>query len=237
MAKGIGKYAYTRYGYGGKYNKKGNAEFFTVEAYKIARTNIALSVIKSGCKKIAFTSSVAGEGKTTTSCNIAAAFSKHINCKTLLIDCDLRKPTVAKFFNISNTPGLTNYLGGMCSLEEIIQTVPNTNLSVICAGIVPPNPSELLSSFEFHNLVEKLSEQYDYIIFDTPPVNIVTDAVPVISKVDGVVVVTYEEHSNYVELDKAIETLERCNVKILGFVLNGSKSKEKHNRRLRSYRQ
>lgn len=232
--KGIGKYAYSKYG--GKYNKQGNAEFFTVEAYKIARTNIALSVIKTGCKKIAFTSSVAGEGKTTTSCNIAAAFSKHINCKTLLIDCDLRKPTVAKFFNISNTPGLTNYLGGMCSLEEIIQTVPNTNLSVICSGIVPPNPSELLSSIEFNNLIDKLSEQYDYIIFDTPPVNIVIDAVPVISKVDGVVIVTYEEHSNYVELDKAIETLERCNVKILGFVLNGSKNKEKHNRRLRSYR-
>lgn len=235
MAKGIGKYAYTKYG--GKYNKQGNAEFFTVEAYKIARTNIALSVIKTGCKKIAFTSSVSGEGKTTTSCNIAAAFSKHINCKTLLIDCDLRKPTVAKFFNIKNTPGLTNYLGGMNSLEEIIQIVPNTNLSVICAGIVPPNPSELLSSVEFEKLIDELSEKYDYIIFDTPPVNIVIDAIPVIEKTDGVVVVTYEEHSNYVELDKAIETLNRCNVKILGFVLNGSKNKEKNNRKLRSYRE
>lgn len=235
MAKGLEKYAYSKYG--GKYNKQGNAEFFTVEAYKIARTNIALSVIKTGCKKIAFTSSVAGEGKTTTSCNIAAAFSKHINCRTLLIDCDLRKPTVAKFFNIKNTPGLTNYLGGMNSLEDIIQVVPNTNLSVICSGIVPPNPSELLSSVEFKNLIDKLSEQYDYIIFDTPPINVVIDAIPVIEKTDGVVVVTYEEHSNYVELDKSIETLNRCNAKVLGFVLNGSKHKEKQNRRLRSYRQ
>mgnify|MGYP003441886018 FL=1 len=125
----------------------------------------------------------------------------------------------------------------MNSLEEIIQIVPNTNLSVICAGIVPPNPSELLSSVEFEKLIDELSEKYDYIIFDTPPVNIVVDAIPVIEKTDGVVVVTYEEHSNYVELDKAIETLNRCNVKILGFVLNGSKNKEKNNRKLRSYRQ
>ncbi|MBE7092347.1 MAG: CpsD/CapB family tyrosine-protein kinase [Clostridiales bacterium] len=236
MAKKLDKYVkYSKYG--NKYNRQGNVEFFTVEAYKIARTNIALSVIKSGCKKIAFTSSVAGEGKTTTSCNIAAAFSKHLNCRTLLIDCDLRKPTVGKFFNIKNTPGLTNVLSGMCTIEEAIQIVPNTNLSVICSGIVPPNPSELLSSSEFYSLVDKLSENYDYIIFDTPPVNIVVDAIPVIEKADGVVIVTYEEHSNYVELDKAVETLNRCGSKILGFVLNGSRTKEKHNRKLRTYRQ
>lgn len=236
MAKDAGKYAkYSKYG--GKYNRQGNVEFFTVEAYKIARTNIALSVIKSGCKKIAFTSSVAGEGKTTTSCNVAAAFSKHLNCRTLLIDCDLRKPTVGKFFNIKNTPGLTNCLSGMCTVEEAIQVVPNTNLSVICSGIVPPNPSELLSSQEFYNLIDQLAEKFDYIIFDTPPVNIVVDAIPVIEKTDGAVVVTYEEHSNYVELDKAIETLNRCGAKILGFVLNGSRQKEKQNRKIRSYHQ
>ena len=96
-----------------KYNRSGNADFFTVEAYKLARTNIALSIFKQGCKKIVFTSAVPGEGKTTTSCNIAAAFSKHLDTKTVIIDCDLRKPTVSKFFNLKNTPGLTNYLSGM----------------------------------------------------------------------------------------------------------------------------
>lgn len=235
MAKDSGKHAkYSKYG---GYNRQGNVEFFTVEAYKIARTNIALSVIKPGCKKIAFTSSVAGEGKTTTSCNIAAAFSKHLNCRTLVIDCDLRKPTVGKFFNLNNTPGLTNYLSGMCTLDEAIQKVPNTNLSVICSGIVPPNPSELLSSQEFYNLIDRLSEKFDYIIFDTPPVNIVIDAIPVIEKTDGVVVVTYENHSNYVELDKAIETLNRCGAKVLGFIFNGSRQKERQNRKLRAYNQ
>lgn len=223
--------------YADKANRQTNAEFFTVEAYKLARTNIALSVIKSGCKKIAFTSSVAGEGKTTTSCNIAAAFSKHLNCRTLLIDCDLRKPTVGNFFDLNNTPGLTNYLSGMCSIEEAIQVVPNTNLSVICSGIIPPNPSELLSSVAFSNLVDNLCEKYDYIIFDTPPINIVVDAIPVVEKSDGVVIVALKERSNYIEVDKAVETLKRCGAKIIGFILNGSSNKKRHDNRLRTYRQ
>ena len=220
-----------------KYNRSGNAEFFTVEAYKLARTNIALSIIKQGCKKIVFTSAIAGEGKTTTSCNIAAAFSKHLNLKTLIVDCDLRKPTVSKFFDLKNSPGLTNYLSGMNSLDEIIQVVPNTNLSVICSGIIPPNPSELLSSHEFSELLDELSNNFDYIILDTPPVNIVSDVLPVAEKSDGVVIVTFEERSNYVDIDKAIESLKRCDAKILGFILNGSKTKEKKNRRIKTYRQ
>ena len=220
-----------------KYNRSGNADFFTVEAYKLARTNIALSIFKQGCKKIVFTSAVPGEGKTTTSCNIAAAFSKHLDTKTVIIDCDLRKPTVSKFFNLKNTPGLTNYLSGMCSLEEIVQTVPNTNLSVICSGIIPPNPSELLSSNEFENFLDVLSEMFDYIILDTPPINVVADALPVAERADGVVVVAFEERSNYVEIDKAIERLTRCDAKLLGFILNGSRKKEKSSNRIKNYKQ
>jgi len=198
-----------------------SVDFIAVEAYKTARTNIALSIIKQGCKIVTFTSSMAHEGKTTTACNVAAAFSKQVNSRTLVIDCDLRKPTVGKFFHLESTPGLSNYLSGMCSLDEIIQSVPNTELSVICSGIIPPNPSELLSSKAFSDLVNVLAEKYDYIIFDTPPVNVVVDAIPVMQQSDGVVVVVFEEQSNYVELDKTIESIERCNAKLLGFVLNG----------------
>ena len=219
-----------------KYNRSDDAEFFTVEAYKLARTNIALSIIKQGCKKIVFTSSMASEGKTTTSCNIAAAFSKQINTKTIIVDCDLRKPSVSKFFKIKNNPGLTNCLSGMSTLDEVIQTVPGTNLSVVTAGIIPPNPSELLASKGFEEVLEELSKNFDYIILDTPPVNIVSDVLHVAEKADGVVVVAYEEKSNYVELDKAIESLKRCDTKILGFILNGSRKKEKKNRKIKTYR-
>ncbi len=219
-----------------KYNYSGDAEFFTVEAYKLARTNISLSIIKQGCKRIAFTSAAPSEGKTTTACNIAAAFSKHLNTKTILVDCDLRKPTIAKFFKIKNNPGLSNYLGGMNDLDSVIQQVPGTNLFVITAGIIPPNPSELLSSKEFSDFLDELSNRFDYVIIDTPPVNIVTDVLPIAGKTDGVVIVAYEERSNYVELDKAVETLKRCEAKILGFILNGSRKKEKNNRKMKSYR-
>lgn len=201
--------------------------FFTVEAYKIARTNIALSVIKQGCKKILITSSVANEGKTTTACNIAAAFSKQLNTRVLLVDCDLRKPDVARFFKIKNTPGLTNYLGGLCSLEETIKTVPNTNLSVLCAGLISPNPSELLASNAFAELVEKLSQNYDYILFDAPPLAVVIDALPLVKLVDGTVLVAFENHSSYKEMDKTVELLKRYDSKIVGFVLNGSATNEK----------
>lgn len=219
-----------------KYDRSGDAEFFTIEAYKLARTNISLSVIKQGCKRLVFTSAVPSEGKTTTSCNIAAAFSKYISTKTVIVDCDLRKPTVAKFFKIKNNPGLTNYLGGMNDLDSVIQQVPGTNLFVVPAGIIPPNPLELLSSKEFSDFLDELSKRFDYIIIDTPPVNIVADVLPVAEKTDGVIVVAYEERSNYVELDKAIDTLKRCDAKILGFILNGSRKKEKKNRKVKSYR-
>ena len=213
-----------------KKNKKmsdSSVNFITVEAYKIARMNIALSVAKKGCKKIIITSALAHVGKTTTSCNIAAVFSKQINSRVLLIDCDLRKPDVAKFFKIKNTPGLTNYLSGMAELNEIIQKVPNTNLSVICGGVISPNPSELLTSDRFFELLEMLEEDYDYIIIDTPPINVVADALALISHADGVVLVAYEKRSDRNEIDKAVENLKRFNAKILGFILNGSRLYEK----------
>ncbi|MBP5662531.1 MAG: CpsD/CapB family tyrosine-protein kinase [Clostridia bacterium] len=209
-----------------KDGKSTGSNFYTVEAYKLARTNIALSVIKQGCKRVMFTSAVANEGKTTTTCNVAAAFSKQMNNRVLLMDCDLRKPSVAKFFRLKNTPGITNYLSGMCGLEDIIQVVPGTNLSVVCAGLIPPNPSELLESQSFSDMLDILSERFDYILIDTTPVNVVVDALPLAKKVDGVAVITFAERSNYVELDKAIESLKRFDAKIIGFIMNGGKIRQ-----------
>ncbi len=205
----------------------GGGGFATVEAYKLARTNISLSIIKQGCKRVLITSSVAGEGKTTTACNIAAAFSKQVNSRTIIIDCDLRKPTVSKFFRLKSAKGLTNYLVGMCTLDEIIQTVPGTELSVISSGIIPPNPSELLSSQAFADMLDELSLRFDYIIIDTPPVNIVVDAIPVIQLVDGVVLVAYQNKSTFTELDKAVDSVKQHYGKLIGIVLNGKRFKSK----------
>ena len=200
-----------------------NLKFKVTESYKVARTNLGFSMIKQGCKKIVFTSSLPSEGKSTSSTNIAISLAQQVNVKVLLIDSDLRKPKVNRFFNLKNTPGLTNYLGKMCELEDIIQFTENSNLSVICGGIIVPNPSELLASQAMADMLKGLENDYDYIIMDTPPINIVIDALPLAKVADGVVIVVKEGSSTHPELAKTIEKLERVDAKILGIILNGAK--------------
>lgn len=116
------------------------------ESYKAARTNIAYSIFKKGCKKIAFTSSTKSEGKTVTSINVASALAQQVGTKVLVIECDLRRPRVNTALKIEPTPGLTNYLNEECALEDIIKDTKIENLKAITYGAIPPNPSELLAS-------------------------------------------------------------------------------------------
>lgn len=190
------------------------------ESYKTARTNIVYSILKQGCKKITFTSAMKGEGKTVTSTNIAHALAQQVNTKVLIIDCDLRAPKVHSVFHLNPTPGLTNYLNDECSAEDIINTTSNKNLDVICYGAIPPNPSELLSSEYMQSFIAELEEKYDYIIFDTPPVGIVSDSIPLIKNSDGVVLVVKDSFTTYPELSKTIEIIKRTESKILGVIIN-----------------
>ena len=199
------------------------ASFQLREAYKTARTNIAYSIIKKGCKKITFTSSIKGEGKTVTSTNIAHAMSQQVNTKVLIVECDLRMPKVHTVFNIEPTPGLTNYLVGECDVDAIIRDTAHENLKVICFGAVPPNPSELLASEAMEAMVKKLEQDFDYIIFDTPPIGVVSDAIPIIKLSDGVVLVAKHNHTTYTELSNTIDVLKRAEAKILGITLNHAK--------------
>lgn len=195
--------------------------FQVTEAYKKARTNIVYSIIKKGCKKIVFTSPFKSEGKTTTSVNIAIALSQQVNTRVLVIDCDLRRPTVHTTMNIENEKGLANYLNNECILDEIITKSDNQNLDFITFGAIPPNPSELLSSESMKEMVQRLEHMYDYIIFDTPPVNMVVDVVPLLGLADGVVVVIKHNQTTSPDFKKAVETLSRNNAKILGVIFNG----------------
>ncbi len=204
-------------------------KFQVMESYKVARTNLAFSLIKRGCKKIVITSSLAKEGKSTSAVNIAISLSLQVNVKVLLIDSDLRKPKINNFFNLENTPGLTNYLGSMCELKDIIQPTETPNLFVICSGISVPNPSELLASESMEDLLKALEQDYDYIILDTSPINIVIDALALAKITDGAVIVVQEGFSTYPELAKTIEKLERVDAKILGIILNGTKLETKDN--------
>ena len=202
-------------------------KFRVEEAYKSIRTNIMLSVMKKGCKIIVVSSSMANEGKTTTTTNLAISISQ-ADQRELLIDGDLRKPKVHHYFSIPNAPGLTNYLGASVNsraaqkvdLFSIIHPTEYKNLCVITSGSIPPNPGEMLGSEPMADFLKEVSEHFDYIIIDTPPINVVSDALPVIRESDGVVMVVRANASTHPELQKALDALKFIDAKILGFVVN-----------------
>lgn len=202
-------------------------KFRVEEAYKSIRTNIMLSVMKKGCKIIVVSSSMANEGKTTTTTNLAISISQ-ADQRVLLIDGDLRKPKVHHYFSIPNAPGLTNYLGAAANsrsaqkvdLFSIIHPTEYKNLSVIASGSIPPNPAEVLGSEMMSEFIKDVSQHFDYIIIDTPPINVVSDALPVIRESDGVVMVVRSNSSTHPELQKALDSLKFIDAKILGFVVN-----------------
>lgn len=196
-------------------------KFQITESYKKARTNIVYSIIKEGCKKIVFTSPFKSEGKTTTAVNVAVALSQQVNTRVLIIDCDLRRPSAHTILDVQPELGLANYLNGECSIEDVKVKTGNEKLDFISYGVIPPNPSELLASKIMEEMIKELEESYDYIIFDTPPVNMVMDAVPLCKLADGVIVVVKHKNTTHPELSKAVEALKRNNSKILGVILNG----------------
>lgn len=197
-----------------------NSPFAVQEAYKAIRTNIIFSIPESGCKKILITSSMKGEEKSTTAVNLAIAFAQN-QSRVLLIDCDLRLPTVASKLGIKQTPGLTNLLVGMCSAENAIQRISN-RLDVIAAGDIPPNPSELLGSPQMERVLEILGKHYEYIVLDTPPVNTVADAAILSRLVSGVVMVAYQGIATRESIGDALKQLKMADAKVLGFVMTGA---------------
>lgn len=197
-----------------------DSSFQVREAYKTLRTNLIFSLPQEGCKKICISSSIASEGKSTNCINLAITFAE-TGAKVLVIDCDLRRPNISKLLNKKSHPGLSNVLVGLNSLEEVVQESGYQNLDVIFSGNVPPNPAELLGSEKMHDIIDTLSEKYDYIFFDTPPVNIVTDTTILAKWMSGVVLVALYNSTDKDSIEEAIKQLEFAGAKILGFVLNG----------------
>lgn len=188
------------------------------ESYRTLRTNIKYSSFDKEMKRILFTSSIPGEGKSTTASNIALAFAQEEK-KVIIIDCDLRRSHVHKEFNVSNRTGLTNVLISKEDLNKHIQNY-NKYLDILTAGVVPPNPSEMLSSKAMSDLLDKLDKEYDVIIIDSPPIKAVTDAQILSRIVDGVVLVV---RSGFSKKEAVLETkseIEKVGGKIIGTVLN-----------------
>lgn len=196
------------------------SNFYVREAYKTLRTNAMFALAETdGCKVILVTSSLQGEGKSINTLNLAISFAEAEN-RVLLIDCDLRRPKLARLLRKSSRTGLSNLLLKPALLEESILPSHVAGLDVILSGDIPPNPSELLGSARMSALLEKLRERYDYILLDTPPVNMVTDAVVLASRSDGVLFVVRANQSERGAVTRAVEQLEYAKAKLLGFVLS-----------------
>ena len=204
-----------------------DAPFVIRETYKTARTNIIFSVsgiAKAGCKLIAITSANPGEGKTTTSLNLAITFAQ-TGARVLAIDGDLRKPRLHRYLGIKKDIGLSTLLANQVSIEDAIHKNVRSGLDVIAAGEIPPNPAELLASEAMKALIDKLAENYDYIFFDTPPVTVVTDASALSPSVDGVIVVVRQNYTDHESLAMAVNLLNIAQAKILGFFVNDVQTK------------
>lgn len=210
--------------YGGYNTVDSTLKFQVTESYKALRANMLLSVLKKGSKSFVITSACPSEGKSTISANIAISIAQ-TDSKVLLLDTDLRRPMVSKFMDFNNTPGLTDVLGGMAEIDDIIHQTKYENLFVICAGVNVPNPAEILGSEPMLDLLKEFEERFDYVIIDSPPINTVSDALSLVKVTDGVMLVVREGQSTFTEVDKAIKTLEFIDAKILGLVLNGVQSK------------
>ncbi|UBH11654.1 CpsD/CapB family tyrosine-protein kinase [Macrococcus armenti] len=189
------------------------------EQYRMIRSNIMFSGVDKEITKLVVTSAAPSAGKSTTAANIAVAYAQ-AGKNVLLIDGDLRKPTVHYTFETKNVFGLSNLITEQVTLSQAVQNTQVENLSILTSGPIPPNPSELLSSKRFKDLVTGLEEYFDMIIIDTPPVLAVTDAVIMSTVVDGTIIVTNVETNNKHHLLKAKEVLVKSDANLLGVVLN-----------------
>lgn len=202
-----------------------NSNFYVREAYKTLRTNVRFFLSGEGCKKFAITSGLAGEGKSITILNLAISFAE-TGSKVLLIDADLRRPTMAKLLIEKASPGLSNILAGLCKPEDAIRHNIYPNMDLIFSGEIPPNPSELLGGERMKKMIAKLSEQYDYILVDTPPVAIVADVCVMADILDGVLFLVRTDRTEKDAVARGLKQLEISGAKLMGFVLNGG-SKER----------
>lgn len=197
------------------------------EQYRTLGTNLETICEKTGLKDVVMTSSLKGEGKTTTSSNLAVIMAK-AGYRTLLVDTDLRKPKVNLTFGLNKSPGLSNLLSSpkLDIASAIVPLEEVENLFILCSGAIPNNPTELLNSNRMTELIALFRESYDFVIYDMPPVLMVTDALIVSKKVDGTLLVVREQVSEKRAVKRSKQLLDLADATILGVIYNGVHAKE-----------
>lgn len=195
------------------------ANSHVAESYRALRSSIGFASIDEPLRRLQVTSASKGEGKTVTSVNLATAMAMD-GKKVILVDADLRRPTIHRVLNLPNSPGLTEVLLGLKSVDEAIQPTDIENLRVVCSGPIPPNPAELLGTRAFDHVIEQLEERADLVIFDTPPCMPVTDPLIVASRMDGVVLVLHVGKTKKGMIKHVQEMLSRARARVVGVVFN-----------------
>lgn len=213
--------------------------FAAKEAYKLLRTNIIFSLPKAANEKrariVGITSSLPGEYKSTTATNLVYSFAES-GKRVLLIDCDMRRSDLADRFEIDDQSGLSDFLVGENTLDQIYhRNVLTDNFDLMLAGHVPPNPSELLGSGRMQALVDMVAAHYDYIILDLPPVTSVSDALVAAKYCDGVLIVVRQEGVKRAAVRETLRQLSFIDARILGFVYTGSKANGKYYKKYGKY--
>ena len=189
------------------------------EAYRGIRTSIEFSNLDKNLQVITVTSSMQNEGKSTVMANLAVSFA-NLDKKVLIMEGDLRNPSVHRMFNISNIKGLTDILLQNKVFADCVHCTDVKNLHVLTCGAIPPNPSEMLSSKKIRDFIESLREYYDYIFIDAPPIGIVTDAGIISTYTDGCIFVVGAGEADIEMAKVSKERLEKVGANILGVVLN-----------------
>lgn len=214
-----------------------NLDFTAVEQYKLLRTNLSFTLPQEEkCSIIGVTSAMRGEGKSTTAVNLSYVLAES-GKKVLLIDGDMRIPSIARKMGLENTYGLTDLLKGASTVQMgTFKYSEHTNWYIMPSGALPPNPSELLASKRMKNVISTLSESFDCIIIDLPPVNLVSDALAVSQFISGMIVVIREDYTEKKELETCFRQLKLSDINVLGCVINeekkgkGSYRKYRYNR-------
>jgi len=214
--------------------KNKDTDFVIKEAYKSLRSNLNFTLRYDGCKKILISSPVPEDGKSTTITNIGISIAQ-TGAKVLLMDCDLRKGRLHHLFNVKFKPGVSDALSSTMDVKNAIYKTAYENLSVMPMGTIPPNPSELLASIQMEALLNKLNDDYEYIIIDSPPVKVVSDALNLVKMVDGVLIVVREGITSHPCISSSLTKYQFLNANILGFVLNGISLNQEEKSKYRYY--
>lgn len=201
-------------------------KFLFSEAFKTVRTNLMFTLSTSQNKVIVVSSAEPSSGKSTTCAHLAQAMAQ-TNSRVLIVDADMRKPTQHRFFRVNNGNGLSRLLSRNTSIGDCIHRDVSPSLDLISSGPIPPNPSELLGSSNLDGLLSELSESYDYIFIDSPPVCVVADPLLIAHKTAGVVLIARQKQTTYENLQKAVESLQTAQSNILGVIVTDVQDRHK----------